>query len=213
MSHKAEIPESYFESRFEFAKPILENWNSPVSIVGKLLPSISPLGVGLGNVTWEKDPKTFQDISISFNFAKVNAALRIGLDSAICSAINPDWGDAPALLNVFGIGISALKENLKLSIVNVDSSLAFHVQCEEIEVLAKVANFVKPDILGAADCYGVSVYTDNFNFVIDRSLRYPKALFVRIFRKFKGDVLLEELAAKLLQDETDILDKLDLTEF
>lgn len=213
MPNKAEIPESFFESRFEFTHPIIESWNNQIGTVGAILPALKSFGVSLADVTWEKDPKTFKDIAVYFNVLKLNAGLKIGLDWAVCTAANPDWADAPVLLSIFEQGMSALKKHLKVGVLTVDCSLAFHVQCKAADLFAKVSGFVRPELLGTGSSYGVSLYADNFNYVIDKSVRFDKALFIRIFRRFQGDISFEELAAALLKDETDILNKLDLTEF
>ncbi len=63
------------------------------------------------------------------------------------------------------------------------------------------ASLVNREALGEYLFYGVSLYRSDGALVVDKSLRHEGAAFVRLQRRFAGDVPFAEITTHLYQDE------------
>jgi hypothetical protein len=101
MNEIAKIPESYFEYRAEFLRPMFEAWSQPTRILEGMFELLQRWNVSLANAHWEKEPKTIREGQLGFNVEKLSSVMKVGIDSATFIALNPDWGDADNLLTLF----------------------------------------------------------------------------------------------------------------
>jgi hypothetical protein len=81
------------------------------------------------------------------------------------------------------------------------ATLAFHVTAGAIDFRAKTASLVDSDLLAGSVFCGVSLHRENGALIIDKSLKYPDAAFVRIERVHSGDAVSSEVATSLYGDE------------
>jgi hypothetical protein len=75
-----------------------------------------------------------------------------------------------------------------------------------------VTEFVNAKALGsdAAAMFGVSVYHDDYSFVIDASGAVPGGLFVKIVRNFPPDERFEDMGKAIYADELGVLQRVGL---
>src|SRR5476649_728206 len=95
----ANIPESHFEYRAQFQVPLFDWWQHPNQIVEALYQTLKDWNVNLGNAFWEEDPKTIRDAQLIFNVEELASTIKVGVETATFSSVNPDWETAEQLLS------------------------------------------------------------------------------------------------------------------
>jgi hypothetical protein len=75
-----------------------------------------------------------------------------------------------------------------------------------------VSRFVNVEALGIEDVvmYGVSVYRNDFSFVIDSSGVVAGGIFIKLIRAFTAEKRFEEMAISIRADEESVLNRLGL---
>lgn len=209
---QADIPESYFEHSATFSEPIFEAWTSPNRFVAALYASLSKWGIGLDDITWNKDNASARDLEITINVPRVRAAIKVRLEAFTFIALNPDWTEAPQLIELFEAALKSLLEQVGVKISSQQTALAMHVKPYETPYSVLTAKLVNTDILGRASMYGVSAYDGDLSFIIDKSLRYPDSVFIRITRNFGAAVEFKQIATALYEDESRVLGMIGLQE-
>ena len=211
-SPSADIPESYFEHKAEFAEPMFETWTVPNPLAQSLYLALQRWKITLGDISWNKDPNNYGDFNLAFNVRSLNAVIRVGLDWATFIAVNPDWPQAPALVELFEAAMNNIRQTAGAEIARQEMWLAMHVTPGPNKFGDAMSRLVKTDLLGAANMYGVSVYREDSSLVIDKSLRYEGGVFVRLSRKFPAVTSFSEIATTLYEDELNALNFLGLRE-
>src|SRR5712692_10237188 len=106
----AEIPESYLEYNAQFKRPMFSAWTLPNGFVTALYPLLKPLNVSLGDIVWNRETSSFKDLQVTFSINRLNAAVKIGVETATFIASNPDWSEAPALVELFESVMKTIKQ-------------------------------------------------------------------------------------------------------
>jgi len=207
-----DIHEAFFEYRAVLGSPLFEAWTPPNKVVTVLVPVLKQWNVTLGDVTWNRENNSAKDLQVTFNVQKLGAVLKVGLDSLVFNAFNPDWTQAPQLLELFQTCTSVLEAAVGLQIASQEAVLAFHVTPGARSFKDVMRELVRSDKLGVGDMYGIGVYENDSSFIIDRSLRFDGGAFVRLQRAFGGSVTFDKLAKMLYDDEIRVLKLLELSE-
>jgi len=208
----ADIPESFFEYRADLSVAMFSAWTLPNPLVPSVLGALAKWNVGLSDVTWNNEAKSFKDLQLTFNVAQLDAAIKVGVDSVLFIALNPDWEDAPNLVSAFDEAIKAICKTGNTQVRSQEISLAMHVKPGSTPFVDVMARLVNKEVLGPGEMYGFSVYRDTSSLVIDKSIRYEKAVFLRLTRRFAASSSFEEIADILYKDELKALDFLGLRE-
>jgi len=206
----ADIPESYFEYRAEFTVPMFGVWTLPNPLVSSLFLALKGWGIGLGDITWNKEPSSYNDFQITINVLKLNAQIKFGLDSTTFIATNPDWSGAKELMELFKAAMDVIQKAATAGISSQDVALAMHVRTGEKSSKQTMSAFVNADLLGPAQMYGISVYKEDSWFVVDKSVRYPDCFFVRLQRRHGASASFDDIARRLYEDELKVLQMLGL---
>jgi hypothetical protein len=210
----ADIQQAFFEYRANFKEPIVTSWfeKRQGEIVGVLLKVLSEWGVTLENITWNQAPKNLREVQLTFGVPSLSASIQVDLGGATMSAFNPDWSRAPALLSLFQTVFGALKRSTGQDILLQQTTLGLHVKPGVKPFRGVVSQFVNPGALGSEDAamFGVSVYYNDYSFVIDGSVVVPGGVFIKLIRNFPSEKRFEEMAATLHSDEETVLRRLGL---
>jgi hypothetical protein len=205
------IPESLFEHRQVFANPWLDQWVIPNPFISVLLETLRPEGVGLADFSFNKEPANFAETYLNVSIRKLNAGIRIGLDAITYIAVNPDWEMAPQLLEVFERVAARIRGVVRGHVESQEATLAFHVTPGTSDFRKNTASLLNPDIVGNALFSGISLHRSDGVLVIDKSLRYDGAAFVRLQCRFPAETPFSEVASHLYQDEIAALRMLGVT--
>ena len=212
MATTAVIAESYFEYKASLSAPMFKAWTLPNTLVADLFPALKQWDVGLSDISCNKESNSLQDLQLTFNVLRLGATIKVGLDSISCVAVNPDWSQAPALVELYGTAIQVACKTGATSIASHECALAMHVRSGDNGFKETMANLVNGSALGPAQMYGLSIYQNDSSMVLDRSVRYENGLFVRLYRKLSLGVDLVQVAKMLYDDEVKALTMLGLPE-
>ena len=86
MGTPPDIAESYFEYRASLSFPIFKAWTPPNALIVGLFPALKRWKVGLGDISWNRDSNSLQDLQLAFNVTDVRAIIEIGLDGFLGTA-------------------------------------------------------------------------------------------------------------------------------
>jgi len=210
----AEIERAFFEYRANFKEPITIFWTGgrQGEIINAMHKALGPWRVGLENVTWNQVPKNAGEIQLMFGVPSLLAGIQVGVGGVTMTALNPDWSRAPELVTLFDTGLEALKTSTGQNLQSQVTTLGFHVKPGKKPFKEIVAQFVNAQALGGADAtaYGVSVYWNDYFFVMDNSAVVSGGVFVKLVRSFPAEKKLADIAATLFKDEETVLGLLGL---
>lgn len=191
---------------------MFEVWTVPNPLVSSLFSALRKWDVGLGDITWNKDASTYKDFQVTFNVSKMNALIKFSMDAATFIALNPDWSEAQALIELFETAMHSIRQTAKGEISSQEIALAMHVKPGAKTFRELMAVLVNTGVLGPAQMYGISVYQDDSSLVIDKSVRYQDSVFVRLQRRLGPSTSFSEIAKILYRDESRALELLGLEE-
>jgi hypothetical protein len=197
----ANIPESYFEYRADFKIPLFDWWRQPNQVIEALYQTLKPWNVNLGNAFWEKDPKTIREAQIGFSVERLSAVIKVGIETAVFSSVNPDWEGAEQLISLFDLAMSTIRTAGKAEIATQEALLAMHVRQGSRSLREVMEGLVSAAKLGPGRMYGVSVYGDETTLLLDKSQKYTDAVFIRVSRKFSASAGFDAIAEAIYSDE------------
>ena len=199
------IPESVLEYRQSFTHSWVDQWNVPNPFITPISDSLKDLGVGLTDFSFNKDATNLGEILLTVVIRKLNATVRIGLDSVLFTIINPDWQTASkqtasTLISNFERVTQIIHKVARASPAVQEATLALHVVSETTDLKAATAALVKQELLGDAEFYGISLHRDAGTVLIEKSVRYDHAAFVRLQRRFSQNESIVQIASVLYED-------------
>jgi hypothetical protein len=208
----ADIQQGSFEYRANFREPVTAFWQSErqAELIKAVYKALSPWKVPLENVSWNSAAKNVGEIQLNFSAPSLLANIQIGISGVTMTAFNVVWSNAKTLVAFFQAAVDATKGSAQEDFQSQLATLAFHIKPGPWAFKEVLAQFVNAKALGADDAnmYGVSVYRNDYSFVIDGSVVIPGGAFVKLIRSFGADKRLEEVAAVILRDEETVLGQL-----
>lgn len=205
----ADVQQTFIEYRANFKEPITSIWfNAPHgSILNHMQKALSPWKVSLENISWNAAPKNLAEAQVTFSVPTLAAAIQVGLGGVTMSAVNVDWSRAPQFVSLFQTGADTLKGIVGVDVEAAQTTLAFHLKPGPRPFKEILSNFVNAKALGAEDAlmYGVSVYRNDFVWVLDGSAVFPGSLFIKLVRVFPAGTRFEEIAGTIHKDEEALL--------
>jgi len=205
------IPESFLEHRQVYPSAWADRWTNNNPFIGLLFPLLRNSGVELTDFSFNKDATNVGETYLHIAIRKLNSAIRVGLDSVTYLAGNPDWSMAPQLVELFDSVSSSIQKFINETPSSQQLTLAFHVTSGAVDLHEKTSQLVNHGVLGEASFYGISLYHEHGSMVIDKSLRYEGAAFIRLTRSFEGILTFAEIAPQIYEDEVKTLSLLGIT--
>jgi hypothetical protein len=184
-----------------FAETWVDRWVLPNPFISPVLSVLRPSGVELSDLSLNKDATNLGETYLNVTIRRHNAAARVGLDAVTFIVANPDWEMAPELVPLFDQIAAAICEIVRAKPVSQKATLALHITAGPIDFKVKTARLVNGDLPGDALFCGVSLHRADGALIIDKSLKYPNAAFVRIERTHRGDAVFSDVATTLYDDE------------
>ena len=200
------ITDSYFEYKADFHAPMFDAWGVPNLLASSLFPQLRRWGITLADITWSKEPRNYKEIQLTITVLRMNASVHLGVDSATFTALDPDWSRASALVELFETAMASVRNVTGAQIASQEAALTFHVVPGQENLSVLTARLVNVDVLGTARMYGIALYREDSSLVMDKSLRYDGAVFIRLNRAFSGSASFSEIAAVLYKDEVKALE-------
>jgi hypothetical protein len=154
-----------------FAESWVDKWVIPNPFISALFAILRPVNVELTDFAFNKDAANIGETHLSISIRKLNAAVRIGLDSVTFSMANPDWGMVPELVPVFEAVSQRIREILRMEPKSQEATLAFHVPPGAADFRAITASLVNQSLVGESLFCGISLYRRDGALMIEKSLR------------------------------------------
>lgn len=174
-----------------------------------------PWHITLTNVSVKQHPANVGEAAIIFSLENGRITLSVGIGASTLLVKNPDWSQEQLISQIATAGLQALQSGSGVSFRQYLLTLVMHVQPERRtlrEVSADFLSLKSPKISGPTiKARGLSVYADDFSWVVDSSAMYEGALFLKILRSFEASTSFSEMAAALREDQGELLGSLHLT--
>src|SRR5208337_2761910 len=214
---QAEILFSHLEYTSIFKRPILETMSPPAKLIAAVLGALEPAGYKLDGVEANLQVRKLDEISYVFRRTTPGVpprSLTLGLGKVVVTADNLNWTEADQFISVHGAALDVIREVGGAETQSQQLDVANHVQIKERSRKDVTAPLVTPSALrpldGEADFSGVILLREKALVVIDASIVFANALFVRVVRTYPPEAPLAELAETLRKDEERIFDVLGL---
>lgn len=208
---KPNIPESFLEHRQTFSSTWIDRWTVSNPFIGVLYSLLRYRGVELSDFGFNKDAANVGETYLNLSLRKLNAAIRVGLETVTYIVANPDWSMAPQLVELFDTVSATLSKFVEQVPASQQFTLAFHVTGGAIDLRQMTSKLVNKELLGDAEFFGISLHQKEGSIVVDKSLRYEKAAFIRIQRTFPGTASFAEIAPLIYEEEVKTLSLIGIT--
>jgi hypothetical protein len=210
----ASFEQAFFEYRANFKEPVAALWLGARQgeIITSLQKALLPWNVGLENVSLNASAKNVAELLWTFEIRSMSAVIQVGIGGVTINAFDPDWSRERDFVSLFQTAVDTLKVTAETNFQSQQTTFAFHVKPGLKPFRDIVGQFVNAKNLGAEDAvmFGVSVYHNDFLFVIDGSAVFPNSAFVKITRIFPGAARFDEMASAGYKDEEAVLSRLGL---
>lgn len=127
-------------------------------------------------------------------------------------AENPNWEDAPKLIEVFQDLAGKIHAVAGHPPKSQECSLAFHIAPGPHDFGGATKSLVREDVIAPGDFYGLTRHRADSAMTIDKSMKYSNGAFVRLQRTFAGDVPFPQVAIALFEDQKEALKLLGINE-
>lgn len=211
---QAEIPYSMLEYTAVLGKPILDAWAVPVRLVTVILNALEPFGFKPDGVELKTRAEKLTENAIVFRRSPPGVTFTVGIEKLVIAAENLDWSDADQFMKGARAGLEAVLQEGNVEIGWQHLVLAIHIQLKtrpRQEVTAPLLSAETLKLLdGELKMPGVILQREKCSVVIDGSLAFANALFVRINREHAPSTAFGQMAEVLRNDERQLFDLLGL---
>jgi hypothetical protein len=209
---KATTKSSSFEYIGAFADPLFE----PMRVYGAIdavYRALKPWNVAAQDVKYKGGITTPFDPLISVELAKAQYTLNLGLGGFGFKATAVDWSQAPVIIEILQSTARALEDSLHVAVTVHTLTIIMQVAIEGKSIRELTLPFAVP--LGypakETDFFGFMLHTvDDGLFYVDKSAADANDLFVRIVRKFKGNLSMEAMSKDMYEAEHGLADALGI---
>jgi hypothetical protein len=199
--NNSRIPESLFEHRQSFSRAWVNEWVLPNPFISPIHDALSTYGVTLSDFSFAREASNVGETALSVLIRNLNASVKVGLDSLVFSSMNPDWSEASRLSTVFEKVAQIVRDVVHSAPSRQDAILALHLIDESKDLKAASAKLVNTSLVGEAAFYGISIHRNTGPLLIEKSLKYENAIFLRIQHQFPGDESFASIAATMYEEE------------
>jgi hypothetical protein len=211
---QVEIPHGVLEYTAVFKKPILEGWTVPAYLVSSALSALEPFGFKLDGVEVKTHTEKLNEYAIVFRRNIPGLTFTLGIGKLVIMAENLDWTEADQFIAAARAGFEAIVQKAKAELESQQVVLAVHIQLKNKPRHEVTVPLLSPMALQLIDgdlkFAGVILFREKASIIVDGSLAYANALFVRITREHPPDATFERMAEVLRADEEQFFDSLGL---
>jgi hypothetical protein len=211
----AEVPLSFIEYKVFYREPLIHAAKLYSEVTPAVFHAMHPWHISLENVSYRQNAANLGEVAVTFLLLGGRVALTITLGFASVLVRDPNWSEAQLLTDIVRAGNGALFGSRNgLVSANQRVSVAMHVKPLTGQIKDLLARIVHPSqgVLTDSDvtAYGFSVYREDCSWLVDKSVLYSDALFVRVERVTGATIPIEEIASTLRKDEMILMDLLNL---
>jgi hypothetical protein len=209
---KARTKFSSFEYIGAYADPLFE----PIRLYGAVdavYRALKPWNVLTQDVKYKGGINTPFDPIVSIELAKAQYTINLGLGGFGFKGNAVDWSQAPVIIEIVQSTAKALEGALKAVTAEHTLTIIMQLATEGKSIKEITIPFAAP--LGyptnEIDFFGFMLHTtDDGLFYVDKSAADPNDLFVRIVKKFKGKLEMEDMSKQMYNAEFGLADTLGI---
>ena len=205
---------SYAEFIATYKDPAFENWSfqEMASAVDR---GLSEWGVKLEDIRMNEPSTSAADQHARVDLFSSNVIVEVGIGKTRLMANNPDWERGEVLRGVGEKVLEVVRDVLEADLERQIATIGFHFSIpgkSPREVTEALLN-PKHELMKepGARSFGVSVYRDDGDVILDTSMLYEDALFMKISRSFGGDSSLQEIGETMYGEEMRYLGMLGMS--
>ncbi len=210
---KAQVRSAFAEWQATYSEPAFDLSAKAAIVMSALFQAFRPWNVGLANMSGRQNPANAADVGILVNLLGDHATFSVGIAAATLIIKNPLWSEAEILGRIGTVGFEAVEASLGSAIRELSMSLSIHLKPSVRTIYEISKRFVNLPLLppdGTVNCYGFSVYGEEFSWIVDSSALYDNTLFFKITRRFGRNESFAELVRRLRSDQLELLGMLNL---
>ena len=205
---------SYAEYSATYVDPAFENWDFQ-KIAPALFRGLSSWGVKLKDIRVNEPSTGAADQNVKVELFNGNVIVEVGIGKTRLMATNPNWKHRETLHGVGEEVLEIVHTVLKAELERQIATIGFHFAISGKSSREVTEMFLNPnqELINepGARSFGVSVYRDDGDVVLDTSMMYEDALFMKITRSFAGDSSLQEIEETMYGEEMRYLGMLGLS--
>jgi hypothetical protein len=212
-----EIPQSVVEYTLTFESPVIPSGDARVETVTSVLAAMKPWGFSLDGLETKLRSDKANEHAYVFRRtvpARPAASLALFYNKIFISGENLDWEGADEFIKTMSAGIEAVRGILRPKIASQNLVAGLHIQLKDrptVDVVRPLLNAQAFKLIdGETKFSGVIVTGQESNVIIEASLVYANALWVRLFRDHSGGATFQEIAEALRADEERLFEVLGL---
>jgi hypothetical protein len=209
-----EIPYSLVEYTAVFKTPAVKAWAVPANLIDSVLTAITPYGFNLEGVESKTRTEKLSDCSLSFKRTPPGITINLGIGKMFVTAENLDWNDAEKFMETMNTALSAALDASDAELKLQQLALVLHIQIKNKsrkDVTDPLFSPVAARLLdGDVQFQGMVLNREKSFVLIDASVVYNNALFIRLFREHPAERTLKEMSEVLYKDEVQLFEVLGL---
>jgi hypothetical protein len=195
------IPESLFEHRQSFSHAWINQWVLPNPFISSIHDVLRGYGVVLSDFSFAREASNVGETALNVLIRGLNASVKVGLDSVVFTAVNPDWSEASRLSSAFEKVAQTVCGIVDAKPSGQETTLALHLIDESTDLRSASAKLVNTSLVGEATFYGISIHRATGFLLIEKSLKYENAIFLRVQHRFSANETFASIAATMYQEE------------
>ncbi|MBF6568253.1 MAG: hypothetical protein IVW54_05175 [Candidatus Binataceae bacterium] len=185
------------------------------AVMSAVFDAFWPWNITLANISVKQNPASSGEVGIVFNLPIPRIVFTVGMGATTLLVTNPDWSQEQLISEIATAGLQAVQSSVGAVFSQYVLSILMHVKPERrtlSEISSNFLNIKSPKLSNPTiKARGFSVYADNFSWVVDSSVVYDGALFLKILRSFDPSVAFSDMAQALRADQDELLGTLKLT--
>ncbi len=204
--------DAYFQLKQSYASNWAERWIIPNPLIAPLTGELKRYGVSLNDFAFANEAKTLGEVSLTIAIPSITSAVVVGLDQVLYLAKEPTWQTAPKIVEIFQLISDIIGKVMQCTLASQTSELEFHIVSRGPDFEAATRQWVDLDKVGNWSFCGLSLHKEDASLTLDKSVRHPDAVYLKLQRRFGSDVGIADIALQVLQDEREALKLLGISE-
>lgn len=207
------VESAFLDHTWRFARPAFvlpDRWSA---LNEGMVKALGASGLTSAGISYRTEPANVSDVRVKYEFPDGRYSLSVGVDTVVVSILNPGWEEKDLLLDRTRRGLAVVHDILQVPFESQKVALGMHLKGAQRTNLEITRRFVNADLLPEErmEASGFTIYTDRSKILVDRSVRLPDGLFIRLEKQHPPERELPEIASDLRAFEEHVLNALGLT--
>lgn len=209
------IPIAIFEITVEYARPVMKLLMDRKEVVDVLFEQFKPWKIKVDDLEVISAGKPSEQ-GVKFKLPTKRTSFFFGAASCTLTRDDADWESAEETIQIFDIGISALRASGGVEVGSFQTAIALHLQPKNLQFIELLKPFA-PAPLAALDpspmkAIAAVIKWKKRKVTIDGSSQLANGVFLRFEREFESTETYDAIAAQLKTDEDELFELIGVKE-